>query len=347
MALATLLLLALLPAFGPATEGDDDPDAIPVVGRPDGVPFSEASGEFTIQASAEPTTVVVEQPFTFTVTVRATGRVKVRKPPRRIDLHTVSAFEDNFYIEDLPDPPRHRNTRDVWVFRYQLKPRRLDVQEVPDFPFVFYRPDLTTIAPEKRFQRSYTDSIPLQVRPAERVAVALQAPEAIFQLARGPDLLAQQQPWTPPGPLGWTLLLGVPPVIGVIWYLCWQRLYPDAARLARHRRSRAALRALELLKPAGRQPAPAAAALSTRAVVQYLRQRLDLHIVEPTPAETARHLGHLAFPPALVEQAEALLRSCDAVRYGPRTTAGPTELPHDAARLILALEAQSWCWQPS
>jgi hypothetical protein len=344
MALTALLLLALLPAPDTADEGNDA-DEIPTVGRPDRFPFSEASGDFKVQTAAEPTAVAVEQPLTFTLTVRATGKVKVRKPPRRIDLRAVPAFDDNFYIEDLPDPPRARAAADVWVFRYGLKPRSTEVREVPGLPFVFYRPDIPF--PERRFQTIYTEPIPLQVRPAEKVAVSLQAPEAIFHLAVGAGLLAHQEPWRPPGLLGSALLLGLPLLGCLGWYLGWQRLYPDAARLARHRRSRAALRALELLRPAARQPAPAAAALSTRAVVQYLRQRLDLPIVEPTPAETARHLGQLAFPPTLVEQAELLLRSCDAVRYGPRVATGPTHLPDDAARLILALEAQSWCWQPS
>jgi tetratricopeptide (TPR) repeat protein len=162
-------------------------------------------------------------------------------------------------------------------------------------------------------------------------------------LATGPAVLERQMPWTPPrlGTIG-TLLLA-PPLGCIAWYLIWRRLYPDAARLASQRRSRAARRALQALRSARRLDAESRAARIAAIVTGYLQQRLDLTIAEPTPGEIALLFGQHDFSPALTEQAIRFFERCDCVRFQPvenGTGVSLDELQESAMKFILAVEAK-------
>jgi hypothetical protein len=340
--LGVVLALVTLPGWGVSSavcagpEDEADPDDIPLVGRPSDLPFSGASGRFEVSTRAEPTTLEAETPLAFTVRVQATG--PVRHPPRRPDLRQLPAFTERFHVEDPDEGSRHPDPR-TWEFLYRLKPKGTDVTEIPSLPFVYFNPD---IRPANRaFQVVYTDAIPLRVKPHQAVAVPLQAPASAFQLATGPGLLARQAAWRPPGAAVTTLLALAPPLLCAAWYAAWRRRYPDAARQARQRRSRAARMALEQLRAAGGLPPDQRAERAAGAVAAYLRERLDLAAAEPTPAETARHLRRKGCSAELTERAAGFFRSCDAARFLP---APPPDGPDPAAagtQLILAVEAET------
>ena len=59
----------------------------------------------------------------------------------------------------------------------------------------------------------------------------------VFQFAMGDDVLRRENPAALPGPVALGLLALAPPVGFIAWVLTWRRLYPDAARLAKQRRS--------------------------------------------------------------------------------------------------------------
>jgi hypothetical protein len=336
----SMALLALF-AAGPwcALHADDEEaetDEVPVVGRPADLPFSGASGRFTVTSRATPTTVEAETPFTFIISVRATGAV--RRPPQRLDLRQLLTFADDFYIEDPDDGTRRPDDR-TWDFVYRLKPRRTDVTEVPGLPFVYFDPSIRPAA--KGFQVIYTEAIPLRVVPHQAVAVPVQAPESAFTLATGPAVLARQTPWAPPGAVMIVLLLLTPPVLCAAWYVGWRRLYPDAARQASQRRSRAARHALQALRGARRLPPEECAARAAAVVAGYLHERLDLVAAEPTPREVADLFAQRGGPPALTREAAQFFQACDSARFLPAPPAEGPDLPASAAQLILALEAQT------
>jgi hypothetical protein len=335
--LAALLTVAFM-LFSAARGGDTGAGDIPVVGRPPDLPFSEASGSFTVLARAEPITVQAEQPLTFTIVVAADG--PVHHPPQRIDLGQIADFNDRFYIENpdadaAPAPDARR-----WEFTYRLKPRRADVTEIPGVPFVFYNPAISQ--PNKAFQVQYTDPIPLKVQSAPVMEpVAHEVAAAFLQTYGGPALLARQAPWSPPGMVLVALLLVVPPVACAAWYVVWRRRYPDAGRQKQRRRSRAARQALARLQQAGRAPVEQRAPLTAAALADYLRERLDLAVAEPTPAEASACLLRGGCAPALVERTVAFLQTCDAARFWPPLVADGAELPALAGELILALDADT------
>jgi hypothetical protein len=341
MRLLSLVLLfwSFFGVFPALLHGDDeaDPEEIPVVGRPTEWPFSDASGHFRVIAVAAPTALAAQDPLTFTVRVEAFGRV--HHPPRPIDLRQVAAFANHFYVDSPENGSVTHPDPQTWEFRYRLRPRSVAVQEVPGYPFVFYNPDVAV--PARRFQTLFTDPIPLQVRPRAALQTALAAPESAFQLISGDALLARQRPWTPPGPWVFLILFLLPPLACAGWYLVWRRLYPDAARAARQRRSRAArlaLRVLRSIPPAGAAGGSRAAAV----VTDYLRQRLDLAVAEPTPGEAAQALSRAGCSPGLVFQALRFFHACDTARFVPEAPPPDRPFAEAARRLILAVEAETW-----
>ena len=343
-ALQALILLA------PTYMADDigklpDKDDIPVVGRPVDLPFSEASGWFNVQVRAEPTTLQAESPLTFTLLVRAVR--PTRRPPQRLDLRQLPEFAQQFYIED-PGEEVARPNDHVWEFTYRLKPRRTEVREIPSLPFVYFNPYLLTAS--KGFQVLYTDPILLHVLPHDTVQVPVQGPASAFVLSTGSAVLQRQTPWTPPRLGTIAALLLAPPLGCVVWYFLWRRMYPDAARLASQRRSRAARRALNALRSARRLDAASRAARTAAIIAGYLQQRLDLASVEPTPHEVALLFAQQGFSSELTAQASEFFETCDRARFLPADSGNgvsPSELHNAAFQFILAVEAETCAPLPS
>ena len=277
------------------------------------------------------------------------GRGAGRRPPRRIDLRELPAFKERFdFLEGGKDDDR-RTDPQTWEFSYRLQPKRGDIRDVPGVPFVFYNPDIQY--PLKGFQVAYTDAIPLTVAPHEAYVVPVTGPPFLFTLAVGDPVLGRWTAWTPPGPLTATLVLA-PPLLCLAWFFGWQRLYPDAARVARRRRSLAGRRALAALRGVKRLPPVQQAARSAAVVADYLRARFDAPAGEPTPAEAAGWLTRAGRSPALAERAAAFFRACDAVRFAPHPTLPHprgegreggvrADLKEEAAAFILAVEAET------
>jgi hypothetical protein len=319
-------------------ESDDEDEDVPAVGRPSDLPFSGASGRFAVRARAEPAELEAQTPLTFTLTVQARG--VVRHPPDRLDLRQLSAFADAFYIEDGEN--RHPDT-ETWAFTYRLKPRRAGVPEVPGVPFVWYDPALARTG--KAFQVTYTEPIPLRVRPHAAVPVPMQAPAAAFEIVTGPEVLARPTRWPVPGLAAALVVVLAPPAACIGWWLVWRKLYPDAARRTQQRRSRAARRALHSLQQTSGLAGQALAARVAAVMTGYLHERLDLAPREPTPAEVQAHLAHRGPLQHLAPALGELYRACDAARFVPSATGGPN-LAAEAERLIVAVE-EALCPLPS
>jgi hypothetical protein len=72
-------------------------------------------------------------------------------------------------------------------------------------------------------------------------------------------------------------------------------------------------------------------------VAEYLRQRLDLPVAEPTPDEVAAHLRRAGLDAKLASEAAAFFRACDAGRFAAGA-AGAADLQSAASRFVLAVE---------
>jgi hypothetical protein len=307
-----------------AEPGGDEGD-VPVVGRP--ADFSGASGNFKFRARVARTGGTAPAALTLTLTLTADG--PVRKAPRRPDVEKVPDFARDFYVEDGKDLHPDAAT---WQFTYRLTPKRAEVAEVPGVRFVFYNPALARTS--RPFQTVYTDPIP--------IPVPLVAPESAFEITAGPAVLTRPLRWPVPGPAAAVLLLLAPPAGCVAWWLVWRRLYPDAARRTRQRRSAAARRALSALHHVRGLAGAALAARAAAVMTQYLHERLDLSVREPTPAEAREHLLRHGTLPQRADEVRRFFESCDAARFLPAAQAGP-ELAAEVERFILAVEEAAEC----
>jgi hypothetical protein len=326
-------LLFFLVAAGPLRAADPAGSEPPAVGRPDD--FSQVVGSYRLTATAAPTRLRVEDPLLLTVRITGSGP-KAYQPQRRHLRLFPPGTDKDFYLKPLPDKDRHLAAERTWEFAFELRPKGPGVRKVPALRLVYYNPTF------RRYQTSYAPAIPLTVTPRptagpppEAVRV-FEAPDSLHEVTTGPLVLRREET----GWLGLPALLGLlaaPPALCGLGYYWWRRRYPDAARLARRRRSQAAEQALQALGGAA-DPVRVAGL-----VAEYLRRRLDLPAEEPTPREAARHLRRLGVAPDLARRAAELFRACDAGRFAPPAPEGvrPADgLAGAAAGLIHDLEAE-------
>jgi hypothetical protein len=87
-------------------------------------------------------------------------------------------------------------------------------------------------------------------------------------------------------------------------------VYPDAARLARLRRGRAARRATDIIRQAAQTPDPAGTIAA--AVLGYLQARFHLPQGAATPREIGQALQQVGYPDDEMVQ---FFRRCDEFRF--------------------------------
>jgi len=241
-------------------------------------------------------------------------------------------FADRFQIDDVPGPPVSPGAKEV-SFVYRLRPRSRDVDRLPALDFWYD----TGVKVGNPFQKARAKGIDITVTAAARpkpAAVPLAEPEHLFVIATGPRVLGRE-PFRP-GWWAWVLLVAAGPVVAAGWYAAWRRVYPGAARLARLRRTRAARRAADAIRRAGRAADPAGAVAA--AVLGYLRARFPLPPGADTPAEVGEALHAAGLPNGEAEAVVDFLRRCDEARFAPGNDTG-LSLAADAEAAVTRLEA--------
>ena len=276
------------------------------------------------------TTVPEGEPLFATLVVSgATNPREVVRP----DLRKLQAFDEKFRVEDVAGPPAAADAKAV-SFAYKLRPRNATVDRVPTLLFAYYKPD----APgDDKFRQTKAEGKPITVTPAAAkpspAAIPLEGPDSLFEVNTGPDAMARE-PFAAGWGL-WLLLVALGPLLAVGWYAAWRRLYPGAARLARMRRSRAARRAVDAVRRAGRSPDPPGAVAA--AVLGYVRARYPLPPGAETPGELGDALRAAGVPAAAADAAVGFFRRCDAARFAPPSDTG-LSLGAEAERLVTRLE---------
>jgi hypothetical protein len=319
---------------------ESDPDEPPIAGQPS--TFNGAVGSFQIATFAQPTDVQAEDPIIFTIRITGTGSRK--HPPQRPSLRRLPEFTRRFVIDDIINPAT-KTVEGIWEFQYRLKPVNDQVREIPGIRFDYYKPGI--VPPEKGYRVRYSEAISLQVRPRKEVspteiqggAEPTDVPDALYHLEEGQAVvLGSDVPFGSPGLLVLALFLLGPPALCGCWYACWRYCYPDAIRLARQRQSRAARKALHDLAAGTRHSHDDSAV--TAVVVEYLRQRWGLPMIDPTPQQVAAHVHQKTAGEECTLLAAEFFRKCDAVRFAPGSSPNSAELTASAIELIQALEAQ-------
>ncbi|MDB5307337.1 MAG: hypothetical protein JWO38_1539 [Gemmataceae bacterium] len=279
-------------------------------------------------------TVPEDGVLTATLTVRgATNPQEIVRPDLRKvrDDEGRTPFADRFQIEDGPARPVPPGAKEV-AFAYHLRPRTRGVTAVPGLDF-WYDTGVKVGNPfQKARARGRTITVVAAVKPSPP-AVPLVAPDHLLAVAAGPRVL-DREPFAA-GPGAWLVLAAAAPLAAVGWYAAWRQVYPDAARLARIRRSRAVRRAMDAIRRAGRAADPAG--VIATALLGYLRTRFPLPPGAETPAEVGEGLRAAGLPAETAGEAVAVLRRCDEARFAPAGETGPS-LAAGAEALITRLE---------
>jgi hypothetical protein len=315
----------------------------PVANQPQ--EFSGALGSYAVTTQAEPTTLQAEDTIRFKVKVKVVGAGSIGQI-KRPNLQRLRQFARQFAIKngadrDLPDEKARE-------FAYELRPRNTGVKQIPALPFVYFNPRIRPAT--QGYQWAYAPAIPIVVKPRTAVAPSevqttfpvKDLPESVYQYTTGSNVLLRQEPFTWPGPILLSILALGPPALCAVWLALWQRAYPDAARVARQRRSRAARQALAALQAVGKREPEEQAQQAKEIVVAYLQERLDFHVLEPTPEEVTAHLRQSGSAPEIVGEAGRFFAACDAARFADLRQPLPGSSSAAAADLVRHLEDQSW-----
>ena len=305
----------------------DEDFELPVVTPPN---FSQVVGRYRIESSAAPTEVHVEEPITLKVQIMGKGPAKYRPERKNLRIFPDELLAD-FHVEDVPDRDRLLPEKGFWEFIYRLRPKRTDVREIPGLQLVYLTVD------NKRPQSAFADPVSIKVLPAKESAKfdlkVVRAPDRFYKLRPVEEVVRDDTPLPRPGLEKLALLLALPPALCFVWYRIWRRRHPSAAESRLWRRSRAARAALQTLV---KQPADAVQVRA--ALVDFLRRRVDLAALDPTPAEVAAHLKRLGVRKPLIAAWTTFLQTCDRLRFAPGSTVAPNPLPGEATRLVQELE---------
>jgi hypothetical protein len=287
----------------------------------------------TVKWEVPQMTVEEGRDLTATLVVSSTKPGGLTNPTEvvRPDLAKLPEFAKRFSVTDAPDSPRNPSDKEV-RFTYKLRPRNRTVDRVPALEFYFYS---SAAAPGKDpFRQARADSVTITVTaPPPKPPVPMTEADRLFHVTTGPDVL--REPFVP-GAWAWVAVAGFGPVAALGWFLVWRGLYPDAARLAKLHRSRAARRATDAVRKAGRALDPPAAIAT--AVLGYLRTRFPLPEAAVTPSEIAAALVEAKVPYETAEQTADVFRACDRARFAPVGDNEPT-LGAEAEAAIVQLEA--------
>jgi hypothetical protein len=285
---------------------------------------------FSVQVKWDVPNTKVQEGRDLTATLVITGATnptEVQKP----DLAKLPEFAKRFAVTDVADTPRTPSDKEV-RFNYKLRPRNLNVTQVPALEFSFF--SLAAPPGKNPFRQARADSVAITVtEPPPKPIVSMTEADQLFHVSTGPGVL--HAPFVPCR-WAWMAAALFGPLVAVAWFLVWRRIFPDAVQMAKLRRSRAARRAADAIRKANRTPDPPATIAA--AVLGYLRTRFPLPESAVTPSEIAAALVEATVPAEVAEQIADVFRDCDRARFAPPSDSGVSLAAH-AEAAIARLEA--------
>ncbi|HOA71800.1 MAG TPA: BatD family protein [Phycisphaerae bacterium] len=333
-----LMMTSSMPLAAQATVAPIEVLPLPVEGKP--AWFSGAVGRYTIEASAKPTEVAVGDPITLTLRIDGDGNLQELQPPPLAELPELT---ERFRVPS--EPLAGEVGSDGKRFSVSIRAVSDDVASIPPIPFAFFDPR------EEKYVTVYTESIPLKVTPADKLAVSQivdstgnrQAVGRLTESAGGilANYTGMREVLTPQdvrwGPLTWMALV-LPPIGFVVCWMVQSRSHRLRTDVGFARRRRAKRDAVARLRSAN-STRDAAGAVSL-ALGQYVADRCNLPSGGMTRAAVVSELQARAVNEELVREIDALLAECEAIHYAGSGTRSPEELRNAALRCIDRLERE-------
>lgn len=305
--------------------------------------YSGAVGHYTIEATAKPTDVSVGDPITLTLLINGTGNLAELLPPPMAELPELTT---DFRVPS--DPLAGEVTSDGKRFSISIRAASDTVKQIPPIPFAFFDPQ------SEKFETVRSEPIPLQVKPAEKLAVSQivdstgkrpAAPDRLTESAggilanyTGMDEVLKHQDLTW-GPATGAALLLPPIALAVAWFgrRRSERLRTDVG-FARGRRARR--EAIARLAHADSTSARETAAAVCSAISQYVADRCNVPGGGLTRSAVVEQLGSRAVDAALIQEVNSLLEECETIHYAGSGSRMAADLRNAATQCIDRLERE-------
>ncbi|MBI2808366.1 MAG: hypothetical protein HYX68_25545 [Planctomycetes bacterium] len=299
----------------------------PLVGRP--ADFSNVVGRYERpKIHVEPTEVRIEDAITLKITITGAGPRQYEPNRKNLKLFPET-FENDFFVQELPDEHKVDPRAKTWFFVYRLKPRHRKVTEIDGIRLTFYNPDYPG---RQKYLRFFAEPMPISIKvkpkaPAPDPELPVDStPASFYSIADARRVMAQPRKWSPSG-RQISVLLALPPLFCLAGVFLWRRTFSHAEGRARQLRR---IEARQLISRLMVNTAP------WKLVREYLADR-GFAAIDATPVEVAAFLKRRGFARAVCEQARAFFEQCDAERFSPNKPA--PHVSEEAIRLLEALEA--------
>jgi hypothetical protein len=301
-----------------------DPVTVEVLPLPEGRPanFTGAIGNFTMTATAGPTTVTVGDPITVRVQISGRGALDSVTLPEQEAWHDFKTYPPTSKLE-TSDPFGFQGTK---TFEEIVSPQNTDVRELPPFSFSYFNPD------DHQYHTLTQGAVPLVVKAAAATPMPVlagsksapaenQTPQDIAPIRQSMgELSAASAPPLVAQPV-FLATQGVP-VIAFIASLIWRRRTDNLANNPRLRRRRAvaemvARGILDLRKQAAANNPDEFFGTLFRLLQEQLGERLDCPASAITENVVDEHPLLRAAPAATREALREQFQLCNQARYAP------------------------------
>lgn len=293
--------------------------------------FTGSVGNYTMKAEAQPTTMHVGDPIRLSLLVSGDGQMDFLHAPPLWEIKTLTK---DFHVPDEPIPGFVRGENKL--FNVTIRPKRERVTQIPALPFSFFNPNTG------EFKTVYTEPIPIQVKPVERLSldeiVSKQQPNTAGKSDRSTDsenqtpdiseqifhtsntsenfLLNSGHPlasW-----IIWTALLAPPLVVlGLVGGRAITKAASGSTRVQRHQSRQTALHRIEQAADPGEVH---------QALTHYVAARCDSSAHRLTRHEAIETLQSAQMSPTQIVVVDECLARCEQLQFSGAGDADMTSL---------------------
>jgi hypothetical protein len=283
--------------------------------------FTGAVGNFTMNATAGPTTLTAGDPITVRVQISGRGALDTVMLPAQDAWHDFKTYPPTTKLE-TSDPFGLQGTK---TFEQIISPQNADVHELPPLTFSFFNPD------DGQYHTLTQPAVPLVVKAAGALpmpAIAAgkpsapenQTPQDILPIKENLGTLATRSSPLVARPL--FLAAQAVPVLAFLAALVWRKRTDNLANNPRLRRRRAVAQLVrdgvaDLKQFAAENKSDEFFALLLRLLREQLGERLDCPASAITENVIDEHPALRNAPRETLDGLRELFQLCNQARYAP------------------------------
>ncbi len=288
--------------------------------------FTGAVGNFTMNATAGPTTLTVGDPITVRVQISGHGALDAVTLPAQDSWNNFKTYPPTTKLE-TSDQFGFQGTK---TFEQIISPQNSDVHELPALTFSFFNPD------DGQYHTLTQAAVPLVVKAAgaspmpvlaanKNSAPENQPPQDILPIKENLGALTRAMPPLVTRPL--FLAAQSVPVLAFLAAFIWRKRADNLANNPRLRRQRAVAQLIntglnDLKKIAAENNSDEFFALLFRLMQEQLGERLDCPASAITENVIDEHAALRGAPKATLDALRELFQLCNQARYAPVRGAG-------------------------